>query len=422
MKTILRITTTLLLIFGMGVVAPKMIQTAMIAQGDSRQADLSVMKTDDEENQKSLAGQVDAIEKNTLVNQMETEENDENIKNTEENFPINSDKDDSELASKNVGSTKEATGSVEEVSSSIDKTSSSSAVGETQKNDVSSTDTDKALETAKTDTTKPTVSEITFTDVSYTRWVTTPLNMRTGPSKDHSVITSIPLGEELEIRKLASNGWAEVSFKGKTGFVSGKYLSESVVNKPAPQNTPPKTSPAEPAPAPAPAPTPAPTPAPAPAPAPAPTPAPAPAPAPAPSYEAYKMYIGGKAITYKNGGQSDGQRIIDSNSSVISTWGGAATYSGTDGKNTHFIGHNPGVFSVMFKVTTGNKIVVTDAKGTPTTYKITRIFKVDDNGNNPSDGQNYYNYLTSTRGGEVITLQTCINSSLNLIIRADKIG
>src|SRR5690606_1316534 len=121
----------------------------------------------------------------------------------------------------------------------------------------------------------------------------------------------------------------------KTGFVSGKYLSETVIKKPAP------------APAPAPTTTPAPTPAPAPKPAPAPTPAPAPAPAPAPvkvtspSYDAYKMYIGGKAITYKNGGQSSGQSIIDSNSNLISTWGGAGTFSGTDGMNTHFIGHNP---------------------------------------------------------------------------------
>jgi sortase (surface protein transpeptidase) len=76
----------------------------------------------------------------------------------------------------------------------------------------------------------------------------------------------------------------------------------------------------------------------------------------------------------------------------------------------------------MFNVSTGNKIIVTDAKGSPTTYKITRIFKVDDYGVNPSDGENYYNYLTSTRGGEVITLQTCINSNLNLIIRAEKIS
>ena len=76
----------------------------------------------------------------------------------------------------------------------------------------------------------------------------------------------------------------------------------------------------------------------------------------------------------------------------------------------------------MLNVSYGNTIVVTDGNGSPTTYKVTNIFKVDDYGNNPSDGQNYYNYLASTRGGEVITLQTCLGTNLNLIIRADKIN
>jgi hypothetical protein len=212
--------------------------------------------------------------------------------------------------------------------------------------------------------------------------------MRKGPGTDFGVITSIPTGEKLTVTKTSSNGWSQVTYNGKEGYVSGKYLSETEVKKPAP---------------------------------PAPAPAPSPAPASGTSYEAYKMYIGGKAISYRNGGIANGQRIIDSNSSLISTWGGAEVFSGNDGYNTHFIGHNPGIFSVMTRMSTGNTIVVTDGSGNPTTYRITRIFKVDDNAQNHSDGVNYYNYMVSKRGGEVITLQTCLSSNENLVIRAEKV-
>lgn len=152
-----------------------------------------------------------------------------------------------------------------------------------------------------------------------------------------------------------------------------------------------------------------------------PTPAPpAPAKPSTPSYSAYRMIVGGKTIPYKNGGISKGQSIIDNDTSILSTWGGAETFSGSDGFNTHFIGHNPGVFSVLLKVSMGSTIIVTDGSGNPTTYAVTNIFTVDDNAYNKKDGENYYNYMVSKRGGEVITLQTCLSSDENLIIRAEK--
>jgi len=337
---------------------------------------------------------------------------DENIKESEENFPIKSAETITDVQNKNTASIKETTQSVDSNSASIDKTAVKESVS-TSKDVASTNPATKPIETAKSDVEKPVTAvpakiEITFKDVSYTRWVIQSLNMRKGPGTEHSVLTSIPAAEELKVTALASNGWSKVSYGGKTGYVSSKYLSETIISKPAP--------------APVPAPTPAPAPTTAPAPTPAPTPAPAPVKVTSPSYDAYKMYIAGKAITYKNGGQSNGQSIIDSNSNLISTWGGAGTFSGTDGMNTHFIGHNPGIFSVMLNVSNGNTIVVTDGNASPTTYKVTNIFKVDDYGVSPSDGKNYYGYLVSTRGGEVITLQTCLGSNLNLIIRADKIN
>lgn len=396
MKSLLRFTTMLLLLFGVGIMAPKMIEAAMIAQSDSRQSDSTVSSAAADVQKKTVLEDMDIRKEKLLSYQSEDKQTADQAEDIRENFPIKSAVDESTIQAPDSTSIIETTSSVDTVSTSVDK----NGQGIDAPGSKPTEETIKEEPAAE----KPAQNLITYKNVSYTRWVTTPLNMRKGPGTEHAVLISIPMGEEVKVTKLANNGWAEVAYSGKTGFVSGKYLSESIARKPAPapeeKKDAPETRPVEPAPA----------------------PTPEPAPAPKPSYEAYKMYIGGKAITYKNGGQSDGQRIIDGNSSVISTWGGAATYSGTDGKNTHFIGHNPGVFSVMFNVSTGNKIVVTDAKGSPTTYKITRIFKVDDYGVNPSDGENYYNYLTSTRGGEVITLQTCINSNLNLIIRADKIS
>jgi len=396
--------TILLLIFGIGAVAPKMIQNAMIAQGDSRQVETSNIKTTANEVVVTADTYLEDLKPVVSENMNKTEKNDENIKENEENFPIKSAETETDVQNKNTASVKETTQSVDTDSTSIDKTAVKESVS-TSKDATSANTTVKPIETAKavvekTVTAAPAKVEITFKDVSYTRWVVQSLNMRKGPGTEHSVLTSIPTGEELHVTALASNGWSEVSYNGKTGYVSGKYLSETIINKPAPVT------------APVPAPTPAPTPA----------PAPAPVKATSPSYDAYKMYIAGKAITYKNGGQSSGQSIIDSNSKIISTWGGAGTFSGTDGMNTHFIGHNPGIFSAMLNVSNGNTIVVTDGNAAPTTYKVTKIFKVDDYGTNPSDGENYYNYLVSTRGGEVITLQTCLGTNLNLIIRADKIN
>jgi len=139
-----------------------------------------------------------------------------------------------------------------------------------------------------------------------------------------------------------------------------------------------------------------------------------------PAYSASTMYVAGQAISYQNGGQTYGQSIIDSYpDSMISTWGGAATQSGTDGQNTHFIGHNPGVFSVVFNLSTGNQIVVTDSNGTPTTYTVSSIFQVDHYANGVADGINYWDTITGTGGGERITLQACVNDTINIIIIAN---
>lgn len=141
----------------------------------------------------------------------------------------------------------------------------------------------------------------------------------------------------------------------------------------------------------------------------------------APAYGPMTLTLAGQTIAYQNGGQGSGQSIIDANpSGVASTWGGAATQSADDGLNTHFIGHNPGAFSAIFNLGAGSPIVVTDGNGTPTTYTVRSVFQVNDYGEEVGTGTDYWDLIVGSGGGERITLQSCINDDINLVVIAYK--
>lgn len=130
------------------------------------------------------------------------------------------------------------------------------------------------------------------------------------------------------------------------------------------------------------------------------------------------LTLAGTVIPYQNGG-ANGQAVIDSDVyGTASTFGGATVQSGNDGLNTHFIGHNPGIFSAIFNLVYGDQIVVTDANGIETTYTVSQIVEVDDYGYGLQDGADYYDVITGTGGGERITLQGCITDTTNLIVIA----
>lgn len=139
----------------------------------------------------------------------------------------------------------------------------------------------------------------------------------------------------------------------------------------------------------------------------------------APTYQPSSLYIAGVQVPYQNGGQGSGQSIIDSNpSGIASTWGGAPIQSGNDGQNTHFIGHSPGIFSVLFSVGPGSVIVVTDSAGIPTNYTVNNTLQLDDYGTDLNTKIDYWDLTVGTGGGERITLQTCISDTVNLMVLA----
>lgn len=135
--------------------------------------------------------------------------------------------------------------------------------------------------------------------------------------------------------------------------------------------------------------------------------------------QANQLKIGGQMISYLNAGQGNGQAIIDANPNLVATWGGASVQSGNDGANTHFIGHNPGIFNVLFSVGVGETIDISDSSNNLTTYTVSQIVTVNDSGV-AADGTDYWDQITGSGGGERISLQTCINDDYNLIVFASK--
>lgn len=130
------------------------------------------------------------------------------------------------------------------------------------------------------------------------------------------------------------------------------------------------------------------------------------------------LSFAGTTISYQNGG-ANGQAVIDANPyGMASTFGGATVQSGSDNMNTHFIGHNPGIFASVFNLGNGSQITVTDANGTPTIYTVNQIIQVDDYGFGINDNIDYYDTIIGSGGGERITLQTCITDTENLIVIA----
>ncbi len=69
--------------------------------------------------------------------------------------------------------------------------------------------------------------EDTETEESETQsvWTTAIVNFRTGPGTDSEIIEGIPEGTEL-LCLSEENGWANVQYNGKTGYVSSDYLTK----------------------------------------------------------------------------------------------------------------------------------------------------------------------------------------------------
>lgn len=135
-----------------------------------------------------------------------------------------------------------------------------------------------------------------------------------------------------------------------------------------------------------------------------------------PTYKPMHIYYLDQAVPYQNAGKQTGQQIID-DTQYAATWGGETTFSGTDGKNTHFIGHNggPDQFKDMHKA---ESFIITDQNGNAFRYLKARLYVVDEYGINTETGVDYFDVITGTDGGERVVLQSTKDHPEKWIVEA----
>lgn len=56
------------------------------------------------------------------------------------------------------------------------------------------------------------------------------LRMRSGAGTDSAVVTQAPKGAQVSVEEDAGNGWYKVTYGGKTGYMSGEWLSVSLTD------------------------------------------------------------------------------------------------------------------------------------------------------------------------------------------------
>jgi hypothetical protein len=131
------------------------------------------------------------------------------------------------------------------------------------------------------------------------------------------------------------------------------------------------------------------------------------------------IYYKNDLIPYENVGEKNGQKWIDTHRyESAATWSGQVKFNGADGLNTHFIGHNPGIFQKIMKMKIGEQILVTDENGTMTQYAIQKIAYVNHAGYEEETNTDLLPQITGKDGGERITLQACYNDKINFIVFA----
>lgn len=137
-----------------------------------------------------------------------------------------------------------------------------------------------------------------------------------------------------------------------------------------------------------------------------------------PQYSPNHIYFNGTSRPYQNGGYDQGQSIIDGTSSA-STWGGTQVFSGYDGLSTHFIGHSHTQFAGL---TGASTYIITDSEGNAFQYQKTATYLVDEQGYDVNSGEDLYDLITGTGGGERVIMQTTQVHPLKWIYVGDFVG
>jgi hypothetical protein len=140
----------------------------------------------------------------------------------------------------------------------------------------------------------------------------------------------------------------------------------------------------------------------------------------APKKKKNLMKIKGRYYKYKDTSILAAQKTINAKpGSMSATWGGKHKLKVNDKKSTHLIGHNPGIFSILFKLKKNSKIVIYDYRGKKRTYKVKEIVRVDDRAYTVTKPKkDYWDKIVKPGNDEQVVFQTCVNDHTNLIVIA----
>lgn len=79
-----------------------------------------------------------------------------------------------------------------------------------------------------------------------TAWVTTTLNVRSGPGIDNEVVGQLNRGDQVNTTGEVRDGWTQIEHGGGTAWVASRYLSDTEPEPEAPAPAPPVQGPTDP--------------------------------------------------------------------------------------------------------------------------------------------------------------------------------
>lgn len=128
-----------------------------------------------------------------------------------------------------------------------------------------------------------------------------------------------------------------------------------------------------------------------------------------------KIFFLDKSISFVEGGVN-AQKIIDTNPNIASTYYNPIYDPKNNYANTHFVAHNISSFGELSNLKILDNIMISDARGKPYFYTVSKIEKIDlDNINNvgfatDTIGKTIIKEIKENKKREVV-LQTCLEKT-----------
>jgi hypothetical protein len=129
-----------------------------------------------------------------------------------------------------------------------------------------------------------------------------------------------------------------------------------------------------------------------------------------------ELLINGRYYHYVDAGPDAGLDVINASPTrVVATIAGANPLKVNDSQSTRIIGHNPGMFSILPKLSVGDEVTAYDTNGHSRIYKVTEILNLN-RLNLDDDGKDYTEFMSAEGQEEQLLLETNVNKAGDNIV------